>query len=81
MALAQRNNLLLLLSAESVGWPLRSTRVINESTVHGLERTLTEFVEVAAADPERGGNVRCLLSSEQRHDCLESLLLFGTNMV
>jgi len=57
MAWTQRHHLLRLFTAEAVVWPLWAAGLVFERGTHGSPRPLANFVEVAAADTERGGHL------------------------
>jgi hypothetical protein len=80
MALARRDHLLLPRLTEPVIWPLGPAGMILERCTHRLQSPLTEFIEIAAANPELGGDLGGLLSPEQCQDGLQATFLWGKAM-
>ena len=81
VALAESNNCLFLICIETIMRTLWPAGVVLERSAHRHQSTLTELVEIAATDAERGGHVRSLLSLEQCHDGLQPMHLLGKNVV
>jgi len=77
MALGQLYERLFLRGRQPIGWTLGPRAVIRQGTLEGGERTVTPFIEDAAAHPEAGRHVGDGLAPEQREDGLEAVFPSG----